>query len=70
LSLKKAALISFDPVAYTASLKVSGSSKSYLENITVARNLPESELVPGRGLAVLFFDEYNPAEAVVVAVFA
>jgi hypothetical protein len=69
LNVKQAVLKSFDPITYTAAVRISGSYKSYLENIAVARNLPAAELVPGRGLAVVFFDEFNPAEAVVIAVY-
>jgi len=36
----------------------------------VARNLPASEMVSGRKVAVIFFDEHNSKEAVVVAVYA
>ena len=43
--------------------------KVYLEDIAVARNLPAAEMVTGRKVAVVFFDEHNPKEAVVVAVY-
>ncbi len=35
----------------------------------MARNLPTAEMVTGRKVAVIFFDEYSPREAVVVAVY-
>jgi len=35
----------------------------------VARNLPAAEMAVGRKLAVVFFDEHNAREAVVVAVY-
>ena len=46
------------------------SKIQYLEDIIVARNLPSAEMITGRKVAVLFFDEYNPNEAVVVAVYS
>ena len=39
------------------------------EDITVARNLPSAEMITGRKVAVLFFDEHSPKEAVIVAVY-
>ena len=39
------------------------------EDIAVARNLPAVEMALGRKVAVVFFDEHNPKEAVVVAVY-
>lgn len=69
MKLKKATLKSFDSGNYKATVQLVGSYKVYLENVTVARNLPAAEMVAGRKTAVLFFDEYNPKEAVVVAVY-
>jgi hypothetical protein len=37
--------------------------------VAVARNLPSAEMVTGRKLAVVFFDEHSPKDAVVVAVY-
>jgi len=69
MSLRKAVLKSFNSGDYTATIQVSGSYKAYLEGITVARNLPAAEMVTGRKVAVIFFDEHNAKEAVVVAVY-
>jgi hypothetical protein len=35
----------------------------------VARNLPACEMALGRKVAVVFFDEHNAKEAVIVAVY-
>lgn len=40
-----------------------------LEDIAVARNLPAAEMITGRKAAVVFFDDYSPKEAVVIAVY-
>ena len=69
MRLKKAVLRSFNSGNYTATVQLVGSFKVYLEDITVARNLPSAEMVTGRKVAVIFFDEYNPKEAVVTAVY-
>ena len=69
MTIRKAILKIFNSSDFTATLQLAGSSKSYLEDIAVARNLPAAEMVAGRKAAVLFFDEHNPKEAVVVAVY-
>jgi hypothetical protein len=69
MGLRKGLLKSFNSGDYTASIQLTGSYKAYLEGITVARNLPVAEMVAGRKVAVIFFDEHNPKEAVVVAVY-
>jgi len=62
-------LKSFNPGDYTATIQLAGSHKVYLEGIAVARNLPAAEMAVGRKVAVIFFDEHNAKEAVVVAVY-
>ena len=69
MNLKKAVLKSFDSGNYTATIQLAGSYKVYLEGIAVARNLPAVEMALGRKVAVVFFDEHNAKEAVVVAVY-
>ncbi|HEY83185.1 MAG TPA: hypothetical protein G4O01_07880 [Dehalococcoidia bacterium] len=69
MRLRKGVLKSFSSTSYTATVQLAGSYKVYLEDITVARNLPAAEMTAGRKVAVVFFDEHNPKEAVVVAVY-
>ncbi|MFC2005993.1 hypothetical protein ACFLVG_03435 [Chloroflexota bacterium] len=69
MSLRKGVLKSFNSGNYTATVQLSSSYKVYLEGVAVARNLPAAEMVQGRKVAVVFFDEYNAKEAVVVAVY-
>ena len=69
MKVKKGVLKSFNATGYTATVQVSSSYKVYLEDIAVARNLPSAEMVAGRKVAVVFFDENSPKEAVVVAVY-
>ena len=69
VKLKKGMLRSFNSGNYTATVQLAGSYKVYLEEVTVARNLPTAEMVTGRKVAVVFFDEHNPKEAVVIAVY-
>jgi D-alanyl-D-alanine dipeptidase len=69
MKLRKAELRSFNSGNYTATIRLASSYKVYLEDIAVARNLPSAEMITGRKVAGVFFDEYNPKEAVVVAVY-
>jgi len=69
MRLKKAILKGFNSTDYEATIQLTGSYKAYLENVTVARNLPTAEMALGRKVAVIFFDEYNPKEAVVISVY-
>lgn len=69
MRMRKAILKSFNSGDYTATIQLSGSYKAYLEGIAVARDIPASQMALGRKLAVVFFDEHNPKEAVVIAVY-
>ncbi len=69
MNLRKAVLKSFNSGDYTATIQLTGSYKVYLQSIAVARNLPAAEMALGRKVAVIFFDDHNPKEAVVVAVY-
>ncbi len=35
----------------------------------LARNLPEAEMIVGRKVAIVFYDDHNAKDAVVVAVY-
>ncbi len=70
MKLKKAELRSFNSGSYTAIVRIAGGYKVYLEDVTVARNLPSAEMTEGRKVAVLFFDDNNTKDAVIVAVYA
>jgi len=69
MSLKKGTLKSFNSGDYTAKIQLASSYKVYLEGVSVARNIPSAEMTTGRKVAVIFFDEHNTKEAVVVAVY-
>ena len=69
MKMRKGELRGFNSGNYTATVRLASSYKVYLEDIAVARNLPAAEMVTGRKVAVVFFDEHSPKEAVVVAVY-
>jgi hypothetical protein len=70
MKIRKAELKSFNSGNYTATVRIAGGYKVYLEDITVARNLASAEMVTGRNVAVIFFDDNSPREAVIVAVYS
>lgn len=69
MSLKKGILKSFNSGDYTATVQLAGSYQVYLEGIAVARNLPAAEMALGRKVAVIFFNDSNAKEALVVGVY-
>lgn len=69
MEIKKAEIKSFNAANYTATICLASGYKVYLEDVTVARNLPSVEMMVGRKVAAIFFDENNPKEVVVSAVY-
>ena len=59
----------FDANSYKATVQVVGSLSVWLEGLAVSRDIPEVEMVTGRSCAMMFFDETNPNDAVLVAVW-
>lgn len=60
---------SFDSGAYTATVQLAGSLLVWLTGIPVARNIPSAEVLPDRKCAIVFFDDTNPNDAVLIAVY-
>ncbi len=69
MNMRKGVLRSFNSGNYTAVIQIVSSFKVYLEDVTVARDIAAAEMVTGRKVAVIFFDEHNTKEAVIVAVY-
>ncbi len=69
MNMRKGVLKSFNSGNYTAVVQIASSFKVYLEDVTVARDIPSAEMVTGRKVAVIFFDEHNAKEALIVAVY-
>ena len=69
MSVRRGEVKSFDSGAYTATVQIAGSLSVWLADVPVARNIPTGEMTAGRRCAVLLFDESNPQDAVVIAVY-
>ncbi len=69
MTVKRGVVKAFDSGAYTATVQVAGSLAVWLSDVPVARNIAAAEMVAGRSCAVLFFDEPNPEDSVLIAVY-
>ncbi|MCS7276932.1 MAG: hypothetical protein NZ695_07965 [Dehalococcoidia bacterium] len=69
MELVKGVVRGFDSASYRATVQLAGSLAVWLEGVPVARNIPAAQVTVGRGCVVLFFDEANPRDAVVLAVY-
>jgi hypothetical protein len=67
--MRRGTLRGFSASTYLAAVQIAGSLPTSLVDLPVARNLAAGEMVSGRNVAVLFFDEANPNDAVVAAVW-
>jgi hypothetical protein len=68
--IEKAVLKKFNSTDYTADILLSGSFKTLMENVTVARNISSTAMTVNRKVAVLFYDGYYSRDAVVIAVYS
>ena len=66
--MKKGVIRAFDGATHTATVQMAGSLSVWLEGVPVSRGIPAGEMAVGRACAVLFFDQSNPDDAMVVAV--
>lgn len=69
MDIKRGIIKGFDSGTYKATIQVAGSLSVWLGEVAVARNIPAAEMVVGRRCAIIFFDETNPGDAVVVGVY-
>ncbi len=69
MTVRRGVLKAFNSGAYTATVQVAGSLAVWLTDVPVARNIASAEMVAGRSCAMIFFDEPNPEDAVVIAVY-
>lgn len=70
LAIKRGVIQAFQPANWTATVQVLPSQGNYLTGVQVAKHLLAAEVVPGDQCAVLFFDELNPADAIIIAVYS
>jgi hypothetical protein len=69
MNLRQGTVKSFDAGSYTATVQVAGSLAVWLTGVSVDRGIPQGEMLAGRRCALVFFDDTNPGDAVLVAVY-
>jgi hypothetical protein len=67
--IKRGILISFNPATYTANVLILEATSAFLQGIPVACHLDGTSAQVNSLCAVLFFDEQNYTDAVVLAVY-
>ncbi len=70
MQIKRGLLQSFDPSTYTASVLLFEATSFALAGVPVANHIDGTSAPAGALCAVLFFDEHNPQDAVIIATFA
>jgi hypothetical protein len=68
--IRRGVLRAFDSATYTATVQIAGSVATSLPSIAVSRDIAAADMVVGRHVAVLQFDQFNPDDMVVCAVWA
>ena len=66
--LKRATIKSYDAGSHRAAVGISGSLSVWLDSIAVSDGIAAASVVAGRECAVLFHDDVNPDDAVIVSV--
>lgn len=69
-AIKRAIIIGFNPATYTASVLLLEATSATLNNVPVANHVDGTSGLVGAYAAVLFFDEVNYSDAVVIATYA
>lgn len=69
MQIKRGIIQAFAPATYTASVLLFEATSYFLTGVPVANTLDGTSALAGALCAVLFFDEHNPQDAVVIATF-
>ncbi len=67
--IKRGVIKSFDPATYKATVQVEGSLFAWLADVPVAKHLGSGEVVAEARCGIIFFDESNPADACIFAIY-
>lgn len=70
MQIKRGIIQAFSPETYTAEVLLFEATSYFLVGVPVANTLDGTSGLAGALCAVLFFDEHNPQDAVVIATFA
>jgi hypothetical protein len=68
--IKRGLLQAFDPLTYTATVMILEATYLTLTNVPIATGVDGTSAIPGAMCAVLFFDEQNNDDAVILALYS
>jgi hypothetical protein len=68
-SIKRGILQAFYPATYTADCLLLEATSNFLSGVPISTSVDAATAIAGAYCAVLFFDEHNPADAVIIAVY-
>ena len=68
-SIRRGILQSFNNSTYTATVLIIEATSYVLSNVPIATSVDGTSALAGADCAVLFFDEANPSDAVIIAVY-
>ena len=69
MPIRKGTLKSFNDTTKKATVQIDGSLSLYLTQVPVSRVLTATEMTAGRTVAIAFFDDGNPEDAMVLGVY-
>ena len=69
MNIRQGLLKAFDSINYKADVQMTGSLPAFIAGVAVSRDIASSDLVTDRKVAIIFFDEGNPNDAVLTAVW-
>lgn len=67
--IKRGLIQSFAPATYTATVLILEATSYVIGNVPVATSLDSTSAITGASCAVLFLDEHNPTDALILAVY-
>lgn len=67
--IKRGILQAFYPATYTADVLLLEATSNFLSSMPIATSVGPGNAIAGAFCAVLFFDEHNPNDAVIIAVY-
>lgn len=70
MQIKRGIIQAFSPTTYTASVLLLEATSLFLTGVPVSNMVDGTSELVGALCALLFFDEHNPQDAVVMAIFA
>lgn len=68
MTTRRGTLKAFDAPSYTATVQIAGSFSLWLTAVPVSRAIPAAEMIAARTVAVAFFTDDNPSDAMVTGV--